>query len=104
MIPRRGICPLPATLVLRERGGNAPSASTTWSPFDAALEDLLEVDGPVLVELMREPTGAGYVRASTGVGFSSRAEARTWLVVRKAVGRERLSASRRLLIRLAADN
>jgi thiamine pyrophosphate-dependent acetolactate synthase large subunit-like protein len=28
--------------------------------FDLALDDLLEVDGPVLVELISEPTSAGY--------------------------------------------
>jgi sulfopyruvate decarboxylase subunit beta len=28
--------------------------------FDAALDELLEVDGPVLVELMTQPTGQGY--------------------------------------------
>ena len=28
--------------------------------FDAALDELLEVDGPVLVELMTEPLGTGY--------------------------------------------
>lgn len=54
--------------------------------FDSALDELLDVDGPVLVELMTEPTGAGYVVAPPPDERPVPALARTWPVVREALG------------------
>jgi len=53
--------------------------------FDAALDELLEVDGPVLVELMTQPTGAGYQRRPAATADSVPALALNWPMVRDAL-------------------
>ena len=57
--------------------------------FDAALEELLEVDGPVLVELMTRPTGAGFspdpLPADPNSPPPTPALARTWPGVRDSL-------------------
>ncbi|MFA7250245.1 MAG: thiamine pyrophosphate-dependent enzyme [Dehalococcoidia bacterium] len=56
--------------------------------FDAALDELIEVDGPVLVELITQPTGAGYVTPPPATSKSRHVLAMTWPVLRDALRRE----------------
>jgi sulfopyruvate decarboxylase subunit beta len=55
--------------------------------FDAALDDLLEVDGPVLVELMTEPVRRDYVRPSAPTEKAPGPLAQDWVGVRDALAR-----------------
>jgi phosphonopyruvate decarboxylase len=48
-------------VAMAEGAGYARAASfDSAESFDAALDELLEVDGPVLVELFTQPSGVGY--------------------------------------------
>ncbi len=53
--------------------------------FDAALDELLEVDGPVLVELMTQATGAGYVTPAPTETRQRHALALAWPALRDAL-------------------
>lgn len=53
--------------------------------FDAALDDLLDVDGPVLVELMTQPLNAFFQAAPPATQREQHALARTWHTVRDAL-------------------
>jgi len=55
--------------------------------FDAALDDLLDADGPVLVELMTEPLGEGYQKPPTPTAKVSGPVAQEWPVVRDSLMR-----------------
>jgi len=55
--------------------------------FDAALDALLEVDGPVLVELMTQPTGAGYQTPPFPDAKRRHPFAENWRGVRDALAR-----------------
>lgn len=53
--------------------------------FDAALDELLEVDGPVLVELITQASGVGYVTPPFAETKQRHALAVTWPVVRDSL-------------------
>src|SRR5690606_23795705 len=53
--------------------------------FDAALDELLEVDGPVLVELMTEPLRKGYVKPPVPTEKLPGALAQDWPTVRDSL-------------------
>lgn len=53
--------------------------------FDAALDDLLEVDGPVLVELMTEPLREGYQQPPIPTELAAGPLSQDWPVVRDAL-------------------
>lgn len=53
--------------------------------FDASLEELLDIDGPVLVELMTEPLGTGYQRPPIPTEQIAGPLARDWPVVRDSL-------------------
>ena len=53
--------------------------------FDAALDELLEVDGPVLVELMTQPAGTGYQRRPTATEPRTPPLALNWPIVRDSL-------------------
>lgn len=53
--------------------------------FDAALDELLEVDGPVLVELMTQPSGIGYQRRPAATAETVPAFALNWPAVRDSL-------------------
>jgi thiamine pyrophosphate-dependent acetolactate synthase large subunit-like protein len=53
--------------------------------FDAAFDELLEIDGPVLVELMTEPVGHGYQAPPPAVVKPTPSLALDWTMVRDAL-------------------
>lgn len=53
--------------------------------FDASLDELLEVDGPVLVELVTQATGIGYVTPPITATKPKHVLAATWPVLRDAL-------------------
>ena len=55
--------------------------------FDSALDALLEVDGPVLVELMTQPTGVGYQVPEFAQAPRRHPFAANWRGVRDALAR-----------------
>ena len=55
--------------------------------FDAGLDELLEVDGPVLVELMTEPVRRDYQRPPVPTEKTAGALAQDWPVVRDSLAK-----------------
>ena len=55
--------------------------------FDAAFDELLDVDGPVLVELMTEPLRKDYVRPTSAQERLPGALAQDWPGVRDAIAK-----------------
>ena len=54
--------------------------------FDAELDDLLEADGPVLIELITQPAGSFYQPGPAPTEPTKGALARNWPTVRDALG------------------
>ena len=75
-------------VTLAEAAGYAQAARfEDAESFDAALDALLEVDGPVLVELMTQPTGVGYQTPAFASERGRHPFAANWRSVRDALAR-----------------
>jgi phosphonopyruvate decarboxylase len=73
-------------VTLAEGAGYARAARfDNAESFDAALDELLNVDGPVLVELMTQPSGVGYQAPPRATEPPTPALALNWPVVRDSL-------------------